>query len=84
MFLSNEMPLQQLLVDYTIKLEKFKESVIVKDLMKLIKEKRDLCGNHKIIQLKTRDFWGKVPLSKFERLAKLILKIYMIALHKLE
>ena len=71
-FLSNEKPLQQLLVDYTNKLEKFKESMIMKDLMKLIKENRDLCGNHKIIQLKTRDFWGKVPLSKFERLAKLI------------
>ena len=47
MFLSYEKPLQQLLVNYTNKLEKFKESVIVKDLMKLIKEKRDLCGNQK-------------------------------------
>ena len=72
MFLSNEKPLQQLLVDYTNKLEKFKESVIVKDLMKLIKGKRDLCGNHKILQLKLRDFWGKVILKRFERLTKLI------------
>ena len=72
MFLSNEKPLQQLLVDYTNKLDKFKESVKIKDLMKLIKEKRDLYGNQKIIHLKTRDFWGKVPLSKFERLAKLM------------
>ena len=72
MFLSNEKPLQQLLSDYTNKLEKFKESVKIKDLMKLIKEKRDLCGNHKVVQLKTRDFWGNVTLRKFERLAKLI------------
>ena len=72
MFLSNEKPLQQLLVDYTNKLEKFKESVMMKDLMRLIKEERDLCGNHKIIQLKTHDFWGTVTLNKFERLVKLI------------
>ena len=71
-FLGNEKPLKQLLVDYTNKLEKFKKSVKVKHLMKLIKEKRDLCGNHKIVQLKTRDFWGNVLLNKFERLAKLI------------
>ena len=72
MFLSNDKPLQQLLVDYTNKLEKFKKSVMIKHLMKLLKEKRDLCGNHKIIKLKTRDFWGAVVLNKFERLAKLI------------
>ena len=72
MFFSNKKSLQQLLVDYTNKLEKFKESVMMKDLMKLIKEKRDLCGNHKIIELKTRDFWGVVTLNKFERLAMLI------------
>ena len=72
MFLKNQKRLQQLFADYTNMLEKFKESVMVKDLMKLIKEKRDLYGNHKIIGLKTRDFWGKVPLNKFERLAKLI------------
>ena len=72
MFLKNQKHLQQLFADYANKLEKFKESVVVKDLMKLIKEKRDLYGNHKIIELKTRDFWGKVPLNKFERLAKLI------------
>ena len=72
MFLSNEKPLQQHLVDYTNKLEKFKKSVTVKDLMNLIKEKRNLCGNYKTVQLKTRDFWGEVPLSKFERLAELI------------
>ena len=72
MFLSNEKPLQQLLVDYTNKLEKFKESVVVKDLMKLIKEKRDSCSNHKIVQLKVHDFWGKVILKKFERLAQFI------------
>ena len=71
-FLSNEKCLVQLLVNYTNKLEKFKESVKVKDLMMLIKEKRDLCGNHKIIQLKTRNFWGKFTLHKFEKLAKLI------------
>ena len=72
MFLSDEKLLQQLLVDYTNKLEKFKESIMMKDLMKLMKEKRDLCGNHKIIELKTRDFWGSVVLNKFVRLAKLI------------
>ena len=72
MFLSDEKPLQQLLVDYTNKLETFKESTMIKDLMKLIKEKRELCGNHKIIELKTRDYWGAVVLNKFERLAKLI------------
>ena len=72
MFLSNEKPLQQLLVDYTNKLEKFKESVMMKDLMKLIKEERDLCGNHKILQLKTHDFWGSVLLNKFEKLVMLI------------
>ena len=71
-FLSNEKPLQELLENYTNKLEKFKESMMMKDLMKLIKEKRDLWGNHKIIKLKTRDFWGKVMLSKFERLVKAI------------
>ena len=72
MFLSDEKPLQRLLVDYTNKLDKFKQSVMMKDLMKHIKEERDLCGNHKIVQLKTRDFWGAVALNKFERLAKLI------------
>ena len=72
MFLSIEKPLQQLLVDYTNKLEKFKESVTMKDFMKLIKEKRDLHGNHKIIELKTRNFWGEVTLKKFEKVAKLI------------
>ena len=72
MFLSDEKPLQQLLVDYTNKLENFKESVMMKDLMKLIKEKRDLHSNHKIIYLKTRNFWGEVTLKKFEKLAKLI------------
>ena len=72
MFLSNEKPLQQLLVDYTNKLEKFKDTVMMKDLMKLIKEERDLCGSYKIIELKTRDYWGAVVLNKFEKLAKLI------------
>ena len=71
-FLSNEKPLQKLLENYTNKLEKFKESMMMKDLMKLIKEKRDLCGNHKIIELKTRDFWGSVKLNKFEKLAMLV------------
>ena len=72
MFLSDEKPLQQLLENYTNKLEKFKESMMMKDLMKLIKQKRDLCGNHKIIELKTRDFWGSVVLNKFEKLAMLV------------
>ena len=72
MFLSDEKPLQQLLENYTNKLEKFKESMMMKDLMKLIKEERDLHGNHKIIELKTRNFWGAVVLNKFEKLAMLI------------
>ena len=71
-FLSNEKPLVQLLKNYTKKLETFKKSAKIKHLMKLIKEKRDLCGNHKIVELKTRDFWGNVSLKKFERLANLI------------
>ena len=71
-FLSNEKPLVQLLESYTNKLEKFKISVKIKHLMNLIKETRDLCGNHKVIELKTRDFWGDVTLKKFDRLAMLI------------
>ena len=71
-FLSNEKPLVQLLKNYTKKLETFKTSVKIKHLMKLIKEERDVCGNHKIVELKTRDFWGNVTLKKFDRLAKLI------------
>ena len=71
-FLGNEKPLVQLLENYTKKLETFKTSVKIKHLMKLIKEARDVCGNHKIVELKTRDFWGNVTLKKFDRLAKLI------------
>ena len=71
-FLSNEKPLVQLLENYTNKLEKFKKSTKIKHLMNLIKETRDLCGKHKIIELKTRDFWGNVTLKKFDRLANLI------------
>ena len=71
-FLSNEKPLQQLLKSYTDKLANFKESAKIKHLMKLIKEERDLRGNHRIIELKTTDFWGNVTVKKFERLARLI------------
>ena len=81
-FLSNEKPLQQLLENYTNKLEKFKKSTKIKHLMKLIKETRDLCGNHKIVELKTRDFWGNVTLKKFDRLANLIFEnLYDCAAH---
>ena len=59
-FLSNEKPLQERFKSYTDKLEKFKKSAKIADLMKLIKEKRNLCGNHKIVELKTLDFGVKL------------------------
>ena len=71
-FLRNEKPLQQHLQEYLKKLEKFKKSAKLKDLMKLIKEKRELYGSHKVVEIKLHGIWFKSTLQRFERLAKVV------------
>ena len=41
----------------------------MKDLMRLIKEKRDLHGSHKGVEIKLCTFWGKI---KFEMFANVV------------
>ena len=40
--------------------------------MKLIKEKRELYGSHKVLEIKLHSLWFKSTLQRFERLAKVV------------
>ena len=71
-FLPDEQILQDMIENYTQRLESFKDLPKVRELMKLIKEKRDAPNGPRLISLKLREFWGKVTLRKFERLARLV------------
>ena len=71
-FLSNDMQLKQVFKDYTTQLKKFKKLAKMKDLMRLIKEKRELHGRHKVVEIKLRTFWGRINIQKFERVAKVV------------
>ena len=44
----------------------------MKDVMRLIKEKRDLHGSHKGVEIKLRSFWGIINIQKFERFTKVV------------
>ena len=71
-FLSNDMHLKHVFKDYTAQLQKFKKLAKMKDLMRLIKEKRELHGSHKVVEIKLRTFWGKINIQRFERFAKVV------------
>ena len=71
-FLSNVKPLQQHFQEYLKKLEEFKKSAKLKNLIKLIKEKRELYGSHKVVEIKLHSLWGEITLQRFERLAKVV------------
>ena len=66
------MQLKQVFKDYTTQLQKFKKLAKMKDLMRLIKEQRELHGSHKVVEIKLHSFWDKITLQRFERIAKVV------------
>ena len=71
-FLSSDMHLKQVFKDYTTQLQKFKKLAKMKDLMRLIKEQRELHGSHKVVEIKLHSYWDKITIQRFERFARVI------------
>ena len=71
-FLSNDIHLKHVLKDYTTQLQKFKKLAKMKDLMRLIKEQRELHGSHKVVEIKLHSFWDKITIQRFERIARVV------------
>ena len=71
-FLSNDMHLKHVFKDYTTQLQKFKKLAKMKDLMRLIKEQRELHGSHKVVEIKLHSFWDKITIQRFERITRVV------------
>ena len=71
-FLSNDMHLKHVFKDYTTQLQKFKKLAKMKDLMRLIKEQREVHGSHEVVEIKLHSFWDKITIQRFERIARVV------------
>ena len=73
-FLSENKPLLQKLMAYSESVDAFKNSAKLIHLMGLI-EKQITTDRHKIVKLKSREFWGKIRLKKLETFVTEILHV---------
>ena len=71
-FFSDDKPLRQVFDEYTQKLESFKQSAKMKELMRLITEKRVILGKYRILKLKLLEYWGQVTMKKFEKVVNAV------------
>ena len=71
-FLGKNMLLKKSIENYNSELKSFKESTEMKQLMDMIKEKRDFCGGHKVVELKLYNYWENISIKRFERMARVV------------
>ena len=67
---------KQIFDEYSARLQRFQESATVNDLMNLINDhKQENTGrSSKLVKLKVEEYWGKVTLSDFRKMALLIFR----------
>ena len=71
-FLGKSKLLKKSIENYSSELKSFKESTEMKQLMGMIKEKQDIYGRHRVVELKLYNYWENISIRRFERMAKAV------------